>query len=94
MPQGAISEILLKDSIASSYFLFAQDAPTIILIFILQQNPYKILLFQGKRLDSRNGRGTKTNNVYLTYTLPLKNGTFLTKISSFQNLKTSIYKVS
>ena len=31
-------------------------------------------------------------NFALTYTLPLKNGTFLTKISSFKNLKRSIYK--
>jgi len=31
-------------------------------------------------------------NFALTDTLPLKKGTFLTKISSFQNLKTAIYK--
>jgi len=28
-----------------------------------------------------------------TFTLPLKNGTFLTKIPSSQNLKVAIYKV-
>jgi len=31
-------------------------------------------------------------NFTLSDTLPLKKGTFLTKISSFQNLKTAIYK--
>jgi len=31
-------------------------------------------------------------NFALTDTLPLKNGTFLTKIPSSQNLKVSIYK--
>ena len=31
-------------------------------------------------------------NFTLTYTLPLKNGTFLTKIPSPQNLKMAIYK--
>ena len=31
-------------------------------------------------------------NFALTYTLPLKNGTFLTKIPSSQNLKVAIYK--
>jgi len=32
-------------------------------------------------------------NFVSTYTLPLKNGTFLTKIPSSQNLKVAIYKV-
>ena len=32
-------------------------------------------------------------NFALTDTLPLKNGTFLTKIPSPQNLKVAIYKV-
>jgi len=32
-------------------------------------------------------------NFALTYTLPLKNGTFLTKIPSPKNLKVAIYKV-
>jgi len=31
-------------------------------------------------------------NFALTYTLPLKNGTFLTKIPSSQNWKVAIYK--
>ncbi|OGD13552.1 hypothetical protein A2V47_09290 [Candidatus Atribacteria bacterium RBG_19FT_COMBO_35_14] len=31
-------------------------------------------------------------NFALTYTLPLKNGTFLTKIPSSQNLKVAFYK--
>ena len=31
-------------------------------------------------------------NFTLTYTLPLKNGSFLTKITSSQNLKVAIYK--
>ena len=31
-------------------------------------------------------------NFALTYTLPLKNGTFLTKIPSPQNLKVAFYK--
>jgi len=31
-------------------------------------------------------------NFALTDALPLKNGTFLTKILSFQNLKVAIYK--
>jgi len=31
-------------------------------------------------------------NFVLTYTLPLKKGTFLSNLSSFQNLKRVIYK--
>ncbi len=31
-------------------------------------------------------------NFVLTYTLPLKKDTFLSNISSFQNLKVAIYK--
>jgi len=55
--------------------------------FIARRKPYNIRVSEEIQF-----KGILSPYFALTYTLPLKNGTFLTKIPSSQNWKMAIYK--
>jgi hypothetical protein len=55
--------------------------------FISRGKPYKIMVSEDIQF-----KGILSPYFALTYTLPLKNGSFLAKFSPLQNLKVAIYK--
>jgi hypothetical protein len=58
-----------------------------ILANLLRGKPYKI-----RALEEIQFKGILSSYFALTYTLSLKNGSFLAKFSSLQKLKVAIYK--
>jgi len=56
-------------------------------LFYLREKPYKIRVLEEIQI-----KGILSPYFTLTYTLPLKNGSFLAKFLPLQNLKVAIYK--